>query len=309
MVEATSQTRAWRELLAPAEQEELRHMELLARRLVSGLRHGMHRSRMVGVSTEFTHHKNYSVGDPLKHVDWKASARHDRFYVKRYVEDRSLAVRIVLDCSASMLQATTGLASKYRLAGRMAACLAYLVVKERDAVGVTLTSAAGTVAVPVSSRANHMPQILQALAGTPAAAQDSLAATLRSLLERNETRGIVALVSDLMYDPAPVQRELGRLHAQGHEVLLVQMRDPTEEDFPFNRWVQFHDLENKAVRHRLDAVLLKKIYREEYQALLLDWRAWAKKSGVHFLTFRTEANVVAVLCQYLAIRSRLDRGV
>jgi len=93
-------------------------------------------------------------------VDWKASARHDRFYVKRYVEDRSLAVRLVLDCSASMLQATAGLASKYRLAGRMAACLAYLVVKERDAVGVTLTSAAGTVAVPVSSRANHMPQIL-----------------------------------------------------------------------------------------------------------------------------------------------------
>jgi uncharacterized protein (DUF58 family) len=265
----------------------------------------MHRSRMVGVSTDFTHHKNYSLGDPLKHIDWKASARHDRFYIKRYIEDRSLAVRIVMDGSASMLQATAGLSSKYRLAARMAACLAYLVLKERDAVGMALTSAAGTTWIPVSSRSSHMLQILQSLAGAQPAAKDNLVSSLRVILDRNETRGIVVVITDLMFDPDPVQREMGRLHAQGHEVLLVQVRDPTEEDFPFNRWVQFFDLENKAVKHRLDAVLLKNIYREEYQAVLLNWRLWAKKFGVHYLTFRTEENAVAVLSEYLALRARM----
>jgi uncharacterized protein (DUF58 family) len=283
-------------------------MEIMARRIVSGLRHGMHRSRMVGVSTDFTHHKNYSAGDPLKHIDWKASARHDRFFVKRYIEDRSLVVRIVVDCSASMLQATAGLESKHRLAGRMAACLAYLVIKERDSVGVALTSAAGTEWIPVSSRSNHMLPILQALAGVQAAARDNLGSSLRVILDRNETRGIVAVITDLMYDPGPIRQELGRLHAQGHEVLLIQVRDPTEEDFPFNRWVQFHDLEDKSVKHRLDGALLKKLYREEYQSLLHGWRVWARKYGIHYLSFRSEEDVVAVLSGYLAIRSRVDRG-
>lgn len=282
-------------------------MELLARRMVSGLRHGLHRSRMVGVSTDFNHHKLYSTGDALKHIDWKASARHDRFYIKRYIEDRSLAVRIVVDGSASMLQATSGLPSKYRQAARMAACLAYLVIKERDAVGLSLTSSAATTWLPVSSRSTHMLQILQTLSGAQAQAQDSLAAGLRVILDRNETRGIIAVVTDLMYDPEPVRQELGRLHAQGHEVMLIQARDLTEEDFPFNRWVQFFDLENAAVKHRLDAVLLKRIYREEYQSLLADWRAWARKFGMHYVSFRNEEDAVTVLTSYLAVRARMGR--
>jgi len=307
MAETDQRAPAWNEVLPASAQEELRHMELLARRMVSGLRHGMHRSRMVGVSTDFDHHKLYTTGDALKHVDWKASARHDRFYVKRYIEDRSLAVRIVLDGSASMAQASRGLPDKYRQAARIAACLAYLVIKDRDAVGLSLTSSAATTWIPVSSRSSHMLPILQALAGTRPAAQDSLAATLRVLVERHETRGIVAVVTDLMYDPEPVRLELGRLHTQGHEVLLIQARDVTEEDFPFNRWVRFFDLENAAVKHWLDAVSLKRIYREEYQALLLGWDAWVRKFGMHRVSFRTEEDAVAVLAGYLALRARMGR--
>jgi uncharacterized protein (DUF58 family) len=307
MADPTGTNVAWNEVLPASAQEELRHMELMARRMVSALRHGMHRSRMVGVSTDFNHHKLYSPGDALKHMDWKASARHDRYYLKRYIEDRSLAVRIVLDGSASMLQAADGVPSKYRQAARVAACLSYLVIKERDAVGLSLTSTAATTWLPVSSRSNHMLRILQVLAGTQAQAQDSLAAGLRVILDRNETRGIVAVITDLMYDPEPVRKELGRLHAQGHEVLVIQVRDVMEEDFPFNRWVQFFDLENSAVKHRLDAVLLKRIYREEYQALLEDWRQWARKFSMHYVSFRNEKDAVEALTSYLAVRARMGR--
>jgi uncharacterized protein (DUF58 family) len=206
-----------------------------------------------------------------------------------------------------MLQATTGFPSKFRMAARMAACVAYLVIKERDAAGLLLTSTASTTWVEASSRPSHMLKILQALAATPEAAQDSLAVGLRAILDRQETRGIVAVLTDLMFEPGPVQRELGRLHAQGHEVLLIQARDATEEDFPFNRWVQFSDLENASVRHRLDAVMLKKIYREEYRGLLAEWREWTRKSGIHYLSFRSEQDVVGVLSRYLALRARCGR--
>jgi uncharacterized protein (DUF58 family) len=293
-------------LLPPHAKEALRHLELHARRTVDGLRHGVHRSRRIGVSTDFDHHKTYAPGDPLKHVDWKASARHDRFFVKRYVEETALAVRLVVDRSGSMAQ-TTGEACKYVQACRLAASLAYLVIKERDAAGLALTSAKETVWLPAGSSDAHLARLFMALAGTEALAVDNLPASLRAIRDRAERRGLVVVISDLLFDPAPVQRELGQLQAQGHEALVFQIRDATEEDFPFNRWAQFRCLENPAVRHRLDTVPLKRLYREEYQALLADWRAWTKRQGIHYVSFRATEPVERVLADYLAYRARLFR--
>ena len=293
------------QLLSPAAKETLRHLELFARRKVQGLLHGIHRSKRIGVSTDFDHHKNYQPGDPLKHVDWKVSARHDRFYVKRYTEDTALAVRLVVDRSASQLQATEELPSKYLQACRLAACLAYLVLQQKDSVGLALACGEQVRWLPVSSTSAHLVAILRELAGRPATATDAVAPCLRAMLDRGERRGLVVLISDLLFDPAPTQRELGRLLEQGHEVLLCQLRDPTEEEFPFNRWVEFRDLENAATKHRLDTVPLKRLYREEYQALLGEWRAWARRYGVHFLTARTDEHVETILSQYLAYRATL----
>lgn len=291
------------EVLSPQAKESLKHLELYARRRVEGVLHGIHRSRRIGVSTEFDHHKDYQPGDPLKHVDWKVSARHERYYVKRYEEDTALSVRLVVDRSASMLQATDG-PSKYFQACRLAACLGYLILKEKDRVGLVLASAGQTMWTPMSSAGNHLVNILQALVARDAVAQDNLQICLRTILDRGERRGLIALVSDLMFDPLAVQRELARLQAYGHEVLVFQLRDKTEEEFPFNRWVEFGDLEDASVKHRLDAVPLKKIYLEEYQALIEEWNVWAKKYNVHFITFRTEEHVDTVLSEYLAYRER-----
>ncbi|MFW6107303.1 MAG: DUF58 domain-containing protein [bacterium] len=304
MAKTTSDPHAQDRLLAPEAKDALKRLELVARRTVEGLLHGIHRSRRKGISPEFDHHTSYHPGDPLRHIDWRASARHERVYVKRYLEDTALTVRVVLDRSASMLQAT-GDASKYDAACRLAACLAYLVLKEKDAVGLVVTSGEGTHWLPARSSGRHLVAILGGLLARRPAAADSLRACLRSLLDRSERRGIVAVVSDLMFDPRPVQAELARLDAQGHEVLLFQLRDPTEEDFPFNRWVDFRDLEDAGVRHLIDTVPLKRLYREEYAALLEAWRAWARKHNAHFVSFRTTEGVERVLSEYLAFRARV----
>jgi uncharacterized protein (DUF58 family) len=292
------------EVLSPEAKESLKHLELYARRRVQGVLHGIHSSRRVGVSTEFDHYKDYQPGDPLKHVDWKVSAKHERYFVKRYQEDTALSVRLVVDRSASMLQATDG-PSKYFQACRLAACLAYLILKEKDRVGIVLASATETVWTAMSSAGNHLVNILQALVSKDAVAADNLQTCLRTILERAEKKGLVVVISDLMFDPKPIQRELARLDAYGHEILVFQLRDKTEEEFPFNRWVEFGDLENAAVKHRLDTVPLKRIYLEEYQALVEEWRTWSKKYNVHFVSFRTEGHVETVLSEYLAYRERV----
>jgi len=294
------------EVLPPTAKEALKYLELYARRRVDGILHGAHSSKRVGVSTDFDHHKDYQPGDPLKHVDWKASARHDRFFVKRYLEDTSLTVRLVVDNSASMQQASNG-TSKYLHACRVAGCLAYLVLKQNDQVGLALATEDRTTWLPCSSRSTQLALILRSLVTARRAASDAVASALTTLLERVERRGIIALISDLMFNPAPVQRELGKLLSQGHETLIFQLRDPMEEDFPFSRWVQFHDLEDAAVRHRVDAVTLARIYRHEYQQLIEEWRQWAKDHNSHFVSMRTEEHVETVLSEYLSFRLKVAK--
>ncbi|MFP4027399.1 MAG: DUF58 domain-containing protein [Candidatus Brocadiia bacterium] len=299
-----SEPRSFEEILSPEAKESLEHLQLFARRTVEGILHGIHTSRRIGVSTDFDHHKEYQPGDPLKHMDWKASARQDRYYIKRYVEDTALTVRFVVDRSASMLRSTDEGPSKYTQACRVAASLAYLVLRERDSAGLVLTTSEETRWLPPSSRGDQLVVFLSELARSKPAEQDSVATCLRTILERGEKKGLVVTVSDLMFDPEPAQRQLASLMAQGHEALVFQLRDPTEEDFPFNRWVQFENLEDTSVSHRIDAIPLKKIYREEYQNLVENWQGWAKKHGAHFVTFRTDQRVETALSEYLRFRER-----
>lgn len=307
MAKASNNVYAIDEILSPEAKDSLKHLELYARRMVQGMLHGAHRSKRKGYGDQFDHHKNYQPGDPLKHIDWKVSARHDRFYVKRYLEQTALRVRLVVDRSASMMQASGALPSKYFHACRMAACLAYLVMNKGDSVGAVLAAQDQTTWLPVKSTDTHLVAILRALASRAPAAQDNLGVCLRTILDRGEPKGLVVLVSDLMFDPKPIHRELARLCAQGHEVMVIQLRDPTEEDFPFNRWVQFHCLENASVKHRIDTVPLKKIYHEEYQAVLADWKSWSKRYNVHFVSARTEEHVETVLSEYIAFRSEIAK--
>lgn len=288
-------------VLSPRARDALKHLEIFARRTVDGMLHGMHTSRRKGVSTDFDHHKVYQPGDSLKHVDWKVSARSDEIFVKRYIEDTALSVRVVVDSSGSMRRRTGDLDSKADHAIRMAAALCYLILNQKDAAGLSL---AGSKAqwLPTRSSEQQLVRILRMLAESEADAQDDLAVALRRITDRGERRGLVVVISDLMMDPVPVQKALGQLSARGHEVMVYQVQDPAEHDFPFNRWVTFNSLETGA-RTRIDAVPLKKIYLEEFAALQESYQTWARKFDAHMVTWRTDQRVETVLSDYVAYRT------
>jgi len=291
------------ESVLPADvRDALRQLELFARKKAEGLLHGAHLSRRKGVSTEFDHHKQYMPGDPIKHVDWKVSARHDRYYVKRYIEDTALSVLLVVDSSASQKQATAGV-STWRQTAQLTACLAYLVLRQRDSVGLAMTNAANTLWLPSSSTQTQLVRILQALVTARAAAADALDVSLRAILERVSRRGLVVVLSDLMFEPDAVRLDIRKLQARGHEVLLFQIRDPDVEKFPFNRWVRFESLERAGVHYRVDTVPLKRFYLEEYRDFMQGWKTWARKHDVHFITLGSDEPVETALSEYLAFRA------
>lgn len=293
--------------------QALEHLRLGARKLVTGMLHGAHRSRRKGVSTEFDHHAIYQPGDPLKLIDWKASARHDRVYVKRQLEDTALQVRIVVDRSGSMRRATGDGPTKYLQAARLATALAYVILEERDRFGLSIAGGAasggGAVAwLPAGGGEAHLVRCVQALCAAEGSGGDDLVECLRLQVERSERRGVTAVISDLMFDPAPAQAQLARLRAQGHDLVVFQVCDPVEQDFPFNRWIRFENLEASGRGTRVDTVPLKRIYREEFLAVQEEWRQWCRRSDAHFVTARADRAMEAVLSEYLAFRDEIGRG-
>lgn len=302
------------DLLRADGRQALEHLRLKARRLVTGMLHGAHRSRRKGVSTEFDHHAIYQPGDPLKLIDWKASARHDRVYVKRQLEDTALQVRIVVDRSGSMRRATGTGPTKYLQAARLATALAYVILEERDRFGLSIAGGANAGGqrsadswLPAGSGETHLVRCVQSLCAAEGSGGDDLAECLRVQVERSERRGITALISDLMFDPVPVQAQLARLKAQGHDLVVFQVCDPVEQDFPFNRWIRFQNLESAGRGTRIDTVPLKRIYREEFAAVQEEWRQWCRRSDAHFVTARADAAMEAVLSEYLAFRDGIGR--
>jgi hypothetical protein len=128
-------------------------------------------------------------------------------------------------------------------------------------------------------------------------------ASLRAVLDRELRRGMVVVLSDLMFDPDTVRLGIRKLQARGHEVLVFQVRDPDVERFPFNRWIQFESLERAGVRHRVDTVPLKRFYLEEYRDFMEEWRTWTRKHDVHFMTLRSDERVETALSKYLSLRA------
>jgi uncharacterized protein (DUF58 family) len=291
-------------ILSPHLRESLRNLELRARKIAQGLLHGTHASRRLGVSTDFDHHKTYQPGDAIRHIDWRATAKHDKTFVKRFREDTALDVHLLLDISGSMAGESVG-HSKAGHARLLAASLACLVINQGDRIGLCAMSGGRLVRQPLGSSDGHMAALLSLLVRSEPQGADNLARNLATLGEQNLAKGMLVFISDLMFDPEPVQRELATLHHQGHEVIVVNVRDTYEEGFPFRQWIRFVDLEGVGRPVKIDTALLRRLYEDEYRNLMADWDAWRKHQDIHWLVSRSDAAPETAILEYIQYRNRV----
>jgi uncharacterized protein (DUF58 family) len=296
------------DILPGATKESLGRLEIKARKVVGGLLHGAHRSRKLGVSTDFSHHKPYQHGDVIRHIDWRVSARSDSYFVKRFREDSSLNVHILVDLSGSMCGTSFTPTTKAMHALSLAAAMAYLVSNQGDRVSLGAVSQNASTVLPLGSSDRHLVALLSALLAHPVGGGDELVRHLAAMSGRNLARGIVFFISDLMFDPDPVRKELSTLHHQGHEVLCAIVRDRTEEEFPYNQWVRFIDGEKRYPTVKVDAVVLGRLYREEYARIMSEWRDWATRNDIHCIDSFSHEGAETTLVAYLRHRTHLMGG-
>src|SRR4051794_15881914 len=213
-----------RELIDPAFLSRLDSIELRARSIVEGSMHGLHRSPYIGLSGEFATHREYAPGDDLRHLNWKLYARHDRLYIKEYDVDTNLNLYLLVDASASMGCANAG-RSKLHYAASLAAALAHLALKQRDAVGLTLFADEVVLHLPPRSKQHQLDEVLAAIARAelrPATDNDR---ALHQAAGMTGRRGMVVILGDLFGDLPAIVNGLDHLRYLNHEVIVFHVMD------------------------------------------------------------------------------------
>ncbi len=277
-------------------------LELLARGVVEGFVAGLHRSPYKGFSVEFMSYRPYMPGDDLMRMDWKLFARTDRYYIKEFEDETNTSVHILLDVSGSMDYGSGGL-TKRVYASYLAASLAYLVVRQRDGVGMTFFDDRIVEHIPPRSTRGHLHTLLDFLAAVPRGTRTQIGKPLHELAERHRRRGFVILISDLLDDAASIIDGLKHFRFQGHDVLVFHVMDPQELSFDFSDLVEFEDMETGE-----KLLVASEASREGYLQNLERYKETLRREcgllGVDYALLPTDQPLDFALFEYLAARSK-----
>jgi uncharacterized protein (DUF58 family) len=255
-----------RSLIDPVFFSRLESIELRARSIVEGSMHGLHRSPYLGLSVEFASHREYTPGDDLRHLNWKLYARHDRLYIKEYDADTNLNLYLMLDASASMSCANTG-RSKLHYAASLAAAMAHLALKQRDAVGLTIYSDAVTAHLSPRAKPGQFDEVLATIAAAKIRRATDNDRALHQAAEFARRRGMVVLISDLFGDLDTIVGGLDHLRYNNHEVIIWHIMDPFERDLSVDGHIRFRDLETgETLTTQSEGI------RDAYQKAVDEWR-------------------------------------
>jgi len=290
-------------LLSPQALARLSGLSLVARTIVEGYLSGLHRSPYHGFSVEFSEYREYVPGDDLRHFDWKAYGKSDRRYIRKYHSETNLVCRLVVDRSASMGYTTTGV-TKLRYALCLAAALAHLLQRQGDAVGLTVFSDRIETELPARSSSRHLRDLYRVLDEVEPAGTTSIASALHEVAATKKRRGLVVLLSDLFDDPDEVAKGLRHFRFRGHEVMVFNLLDPAEIDFPFETLSDFRDLET-GERLQVHPHAYRDGYRREVSAFVDGLRRQCSEMRADYQLVRTDRPFDDYLASYLHRREHL----
>ncbi len=290
------------QLLDPAAIARAEALGILAREIVEGFMVGENKSPFHGFSIEFSQHREYSPGDDIRHLDWKVLGRTDRYYLKQYEQETNYVAHILLDGSESMKYGS-GKLTKFQYAKVMAACLAYVVLLQRDAVSLNIFDTGTRTYIPRTGNRDMIFEIAARLAAFEPTGGTGISQVLHELAIQTRRRGIVILISDFFDDESKILEGIRHLRFSGHEVIVFQVLDPHELEFPFQGMVEFAGLE-KTPKLLTRPSEIRKSYLAELENFLSALRLGCEKNHCHYTLVNTANSLHEVLSGYLAFRRR-----
>jgi len=289
--------------LDPAALARVKNLSLVARSVVEGFITGLHSSPYKGFSVEFAEHRKYTAGDNPRHLDWRVLGRTDRLYIKQYEEETNLRAQILLDCSGSMAYGEPPSITKLQYASYLTAVLAYMMMRQQDAVGMTTFDTKVRLDLPARSSPRHFDEMMNQLEAIKPGRPTSLGATLHRLADRFKRRCLIILISDLYDDPEAVEPALHHFHYKRHEVIVFHVLDHAEITFPFRDTASFVDMET-GERLQVDPAYVRDEYRRQLDAFIARYRKICADCQFDYVLTDTSVPFDSMLSRYLEKRTR-----
>jgi len=277
------------------------NLALRARWVVEGLLSGVHKSRAKGFSVEFEEHREYSPGDEIRRIDWKALGKFDRYMIKEYEDETNLRAYLLVDGSASMNYASDGI-TKFDYACTLTASLAYLILKQQDAAGVVTFSNKIDSFIPPRSKRDYLSQIIHALENHGPAGQTNVAKILEELAGQIRRRGLIVLISDLLDEPELIIKGLRQFRFKGNDVIVFHLLDQAELDLPFDGNILFEDLEAANLQVIADPRTIRTTYKVVVQEFIAEMRKQCHDSAIDYQLISTATPLDQALASYLSWR-------
>ncbi len=288
--------------LTPEAVQKLGSMELRARAMVEGHFSGRHRSHFRGASVEFADHREYNPGDETRHIDWKVYGRRERLVVKQFDAETNLDVHLLLDASGSMDYGDP--VRKVDYATYLAAGLAYLAIRQRDAVSLTVFDSEVRNHLPAQTRPAHLQAVFDTLDAVAPGGETRVSRALELAAGTIKRRGMVVLLSDLLDDVDPTLRALSYFRHRGHDVMVLQVMDHAELAFDFRGITEFRDLET-GERLVTDPRAVRREYLEALNGFLTGVREGCRRQTIDHELLDTARPFDAALTAYLGRRARV----
>jgi uncharacterized protein (DUF58 family) len=278
------------------------NLQILARQVVEGFCTGLHRSPHKGYSVEFRQHRQYVPGDEIRHLDWKVFGKSDRFYIREYEEETNLRATILLDSSGSMAYGSDGI-SKHHYACRLAACLSYLMMQQADGVGLVTFDTKVREYIPHRTTPRHLNVLFNTLEETKIGGETEIGKVFQKLVPKLHSRGLLIVISDLFGDVPSLLKSLAHFRHAHHEIVIFQIWDRAELDFPFDRWTRFESLEDEHF-HLIDPAHVKKNYLNKLEEFREQLKKGCHRHKIDLVPMVTDQPYADALARYLALRGR-----
>jgi uncharacterized protein (DUF58 family) len=290
----------------PQRTAKLQRLSLVARQAVEGFISGLHRSPHRGFSVEFAGHREYSPGDDTRHLDWVAWGRTDRYYVKQYEQETNLRAYILLDTSRSMDFTMGQGPTKFAYGCFLAACLAYLMCRQQDVVGMIAFDEAVRFHLSPGSTPAHLDRLFTRLEQLRPGKGTAIARTFHELADRLHKRSLVIVISDLYDERSEVARALQHFVHKKHQTIVFHLLDRAELEFPFRKMHNFVDMET-GQRMQVDPRTVREAYLEEVQRFIEACRRDCSERNIEYVLAPTDRPYDQMLLEYLARRRALVR--
>lgn len=289
-------------------------LEFLARSKKEGTVTGRHASPHKGFSVEFAEHRQYVAGDDLRDLDWRVFGKSDRYYIKQYIEETNMRVTLLVDASGSMeytgdeASELSGRAlSKFDYARHLAASLAYLFIRQQDAVGLVTFDDAIRKYLRPAAKPSQVRLILDELQHTAPGNGTRCADTFHEIAERIPARGLVIIISDLFDDAEKIKNALHHFRYKAHEVLLFHLMADEELTFPFKKFDHFKCLEIDNLRINIDPQTIRIQYLERVKAHLKALELACGQMEAEYVPVNTKVPVTDTLLTYFSQRKAGQR--